>query len=262
MVVPFVHLSLLAYLAAGGCYLAWLLKPHDFSQRWGRRLLVSGALVHLAALVTEYTQSGADPFWRPGGSLSLMAFLIVTGFLALDFKRPIPVVGAFISPLVVAVLVPAHLVPDRASAVYGAGLVLHVGTAILGTAAFALSFGLSLLFLLVERQVKARRLGRLAARLPSLELVERLAWRLTLAGFVFLSSTIALGKFFAQRTGALDLKTALAYVAWFTYAVVINARLMAGWRGRRAAFLVLAGFLLIVGVYLGLYRSSAYGAII
>lgn len=254
------HLALLAYVGAGVVYFVWLVRPRDALRRAAQNLLIAGAALHFASLALEVSAGGARSLVHAGGSLSSLAFLIVFGFIALDLRFQIPVAGAFVAPLVVAVLVPAHLVPDRASAVYGVGLAVHVGIAFLGTAVFALSFGLALLFLVTERQLKAKRLGRLAARLPSLDLVDRMTWYLTLAGFVLLSLTIASGAVYgrgASGLAPLDLKTTFAYVAWFTYAVVINARLSAGWRGRRAAVLVLAGFVLIVGVYLGVYRDAA-----
>ncbi len=37
---------------------------------------------------------------------------------------------------------------------------------------------------------------------------------------------------------------------------MIQARLVAGWRGRRVAMLVVAGFVLLVGAYVGLLSAS------
>jgi len=47
-------------------------------------------------------------------------------------------------------------------------------------------FGLALLYLASERQLKSKRPGRLFARLPSLDLIDRAGYRLAVWGFIFL----------------------------------------------------------------------------
>ena len=146
---------------------------------------------------------------------------------------------------------------------------MHVGAAAAGTAALALAFALSLLYLASERQLKAKHPGRLFLRLPSLELIDRVGWQLSVWGFVFLSVAIATGSLVShESTGAampLAPKEGFAVLAWALLAALIQARLVAGWRGRRVALLVVAGFLLLVGTYAGLLaappRSSAAAAL-
>jgi ABC-type transport system involved in cytochrome c biogenesis permease subunit len=47
-------------------------------------------------------------------------------------------------------------------------------------------------------------------------------------------------------------------LAWALLAGLIQARLVAGWRGRRLALLVVAGFLLLVGTYAGLLAAPQH----
>ena len=97
--------------------------------------------------------------WRGGQLFSLLAAATVAGYLALDFRYRLPVAGAFVAPITVAVMVPAHLVNDNwrqytPELTHSAALALHVGSATLGTAALALAFGLSLVYLASEKQLK------------------------------------------------------------------------------------------------------------
>src|SRR5207237_235892 len=122
-----------------------------------------------------------------------------------------------------------------------------------------LAFALSLPYLLGEKQIKTKHPGRLFSRLPSLDLIDRAGWRLSVWGFVFLSIAIATGSLVSKEsTGAsfpLQPKEGFAVLAWALLAALIQARLVAGWRGRRVALLVVAGFLLLVGTYAGLFAA-------
>jgi ABC-type transport system involved in cytochrome c biogenesis permease subunit len=51
-------------------------------------------------------------------------------------------------------------------------------------------------------------------------------------------------------------KQGFAVLAWALFAALIQARLVAGWRGRRVAMLVVAGFVLLIGTYVGLLTAA------
>src|SRR2546423_733706 len=78
----------------------------------------------------------------------------------------------------------------------------------LGTAPLALAFGLALLYLASEKQVKSKRPGRLFARLPSLKLLDRASYGLAVWGFVFLSLTIATGSLVSREASGAVLPLA------------------------------------------------------
>ena len=273
-----VHIALLAYAAAAAAFLAWLVRPQRVAAPQtgsrlvsaGRLLLLAGLVLHLASFAAQSHQAGiasvgmGSDEWRGGQLFSLLAAATVAGYLVLDARYSLPVAGAFIAPFTVAVMVPAHIVHSGARYVapaltHSAALVVHVGAAAAGTAALGLAFALSLLYLASERQLKAKRPGRLFARLPSLELIDRAGWTLCVWGFVFWSMAIATGSLASREasgaTMPLQPKEGFAVLAWALLASLIQARLVAGWRGRRVALLVVAGFLLLVGTYAGLLSS-------
>ena len=281
MATALVHIALLLYAGAAVAFLAWLVRA---SQRWvslGRALLAGGLLLHLASFVVALLAMGSSrstaglagagfgsDAWRGGQLFSLLAAATVAGYLALDLKYRLPVAGAFVAPITVAVMVPAHLVNSKAHAInpeltHSVALALHVGSAALGTAALALAFGLSLVYLASEKQLKQKQPGRLFARLPSLELIDRLGWQLSIWGFVLLSVVVVTGSFVTRAEGQglfrLEAKSGFALLAWALLAALIQARLVAGWRGRRVAILVVVGFLLLVCSYAGLLARSPIG---
>jgi ABC-type uncharacterized transport system permease subunit len=275
MATILVHISLLAYTAGAAAFLTWLVRP---SRRWvqgGRLFLLAGLLLHFAALAASFAGPGDANLtaiglgaegWKGGQLFSLLAAVTVAGYLLLDWLYDLPVAGAFVAPFTVAVMVPAHLVKSSARAVapqllHSLALFLHVGAAALGTAALALAFGLALLYLASEKQVKSKRPGRLFARLPSLDLIDKASYRLAVWGFVFLSLAIATGSLVSRESTGTTLplapKQGFAVLAWALFASLIQARLVAGWRGRRVALLVITGFVLLAGTYVGLLTAPA-----
>jgi ABC-type uncharacterized transport system permease subunit len=135
----------------------------------------------------------------------------------------------------------------------------HVAMATLGTAALAIAFGLSALYLASERQAKARRPGRLLASIHSLVSIDRGNTWLAALGFVFLSLAIATGSWASREASGSLLpfapKEAFALLSWALLFVLVQARVVAGWRGRRAALLVVIGFALLVGTWAGLLAA-------
>ena len=227
---------------------------------WAARVLTAaGWLLHGVGLALLLAGQG----WWPHGfseALSVLAFLLVALFLAIELRTRTPVLGAFLAPAAVAVWLPALWVaplggPPR-SGPWTPMLVAHIGVALTGLAVFAVATAVAVAFLLLERQVKGKRLGVLFARLPSLELLDGLNRRLVTWGFVALSLTLVTGLYVASRSEgahtfqAVEITTA---VAWLVFAGLLQARVLAGWRGRRVAWLTMAGFCLLVLSFVGTY---------
>ncbi len=269
MAAILVHLSLGAYLAASGAYLAWLVKPRPWLSTGGRSLLGAGLVLHTASLWVAVAASPEAP-WRGGQLFSMLAAATVALYLVLDLRYGLPVAGTFVAPLTVAAMVPAHLGGSGGAQlletqVHLAGWLLpvHVAAAALGTVALLLAFALAVIYLVSERQLKRKQPGRLFSRLPSLELVDRLGWQLSTWGFVLLTLVIVTGSFVTHEVGlgffTLNPKSGFALLAWGLLAASIQARLVAGWRGRRIAVLVVVGFVLLVFSYAGLLTSTPIG---
>jgi ABC-type transport system involved in cytochrome c biogenesis permease subunit len=116
------------------------------------------------------------------------------------------------------------------------------------------------MYLVMERQVKAKHFGLLFARMPSLEFLDRLNLRLVLWGFIALSVTLVTGSMFANHAAGLfwvwDVKQVVTVGAWVIFAALLNARFFAGWQGRRVALLTMAGFCLLLVSFLSSYAPQ------
>jgi ABC-type uncharacterized transport system permease subunit len=247
-----VHIALAAYLGAAVAYGVWLFRSGARASSLGWWLLAAGFLLHGASLAAELT-SGEGELFRFGEGLSILTWFTVGGALYVDRRHKMAIVSAFVAPLALALTAPTHLFA-RAYALPkgGAMLFLHAGAALAGIAVFAIASVLALFYVLLERQLKERKPGWLFLRLPPLETLDVLSYRLTLVGFVLVSLAIASGAIFTSGW-KWDSKELFALATWVVTAVVVNARITVGWRGRRAALLVMAGFVLLLGTYGGLF---------
>lgn len=95
--------------------------------------------------------------------------------------------------------------------------------------------------------------GTIVKKLPPLQTMETMLFRIIGVGFVLLSSILASSFFLFSHPFAPPLleKTLLAGTAWVIYAVLLAGRYLFGWRGRRVVYYTLSGFCLLVTVYFG-----------
>jgi cytochrome c-type biogenesis protein CcsB len=265
MDLQFLGISLVCYLVATVGFVIHLMVARDAPRRAALAVLVLAFLFETVGL----TLRGAETF-RPVSfhdQVSVLAWLIVGLYLGLQLRYHLAVVGALVSPLAFLLTLSAYvaysgartLPPDLQSA----WLPAHVAPAFLGYAIFALAFCVSLIYLIQENQLKGKRRGGIFRRLPSLETLDELNYRFVAWGFALFTIGIVTGSLLAKATwGAFwswEPVQVLSTLAWVLYAVLLQTR-SAGWRGRRAAKLTIAGFALLVITFIGLSVPGRHGA--
>jgi ABC-type uncharacterized transport system permease subunit len=208
---------------------------------------------------------GSVPYRTLAGSMALFGWMLAIAFLALHFRHRERGIGPFLIPFVIVFSAVALLIPFQPSSpkpeTQGPLFALHVTLAILGYAAFALSFVLSLLYLVQSRQIRRARTGLLFARLPSLEAIGRLNRTAVSIGIAALFVSVLLGVIWARHvwTGVGDAKLVWALFTLLVYALLLwmDRR---GWKGQRVAFLSIVGFGMVIFSYtvVNLYFSQAH----
>jgi cytochrome c-type biogenesis protein CcsB len=226
--------------------------PGTLYQRIGLSLLVVGWIFHLAATVLRGIAGGRVP-WANMFEFGLTATaLIVAVFLGSLFWRDLAYLGAFVSGFVLLSLgiVTVNFYVDVVPlppALQSAWLVIHVFVASTATAFFALGAGLSILQL-VRARSEARQMAKagLLTTLPASSVLESLAYRLNVVGFVLWSFTLIAGAIWAERAWGRywgwDTKEVWTFIIWVIFAGYIHARATRGWRGSRSAWLGIIGF--------------------
>ena len=101
----------------------------------------------------------------------------------------------------------------------------------------------------------AFRTDKLRERLPSLESLDGLMYKLAGVTFAGLALLLMTGAVWANeswgRYWGWDAKEVGALVAWLTYAGFLHSRIAYGWKGRHSAYFAIVAFLFVIFTYLG-----------
>lgn len=231
-----------AFGASAAAYLATHWRPSEVLANVARWLLRVAVVIWTGVLIwLAHLEVGQLPLW-----LGITALALSSLYLLMLRRYPIGALGSFISALATAL---AHLsmmvanpsVPTGTDEI-GWLLGVHIGLAFIGITAFAFATGASVLYLLQARALKQKGKASLSQRLPPLDVLDRIALRSILVGFPIYTVAILIGGAYAvQHGGSIKLSYILAMVSWLIYGVVLQARLTAGWRGRKAAILTAVG---------------------
>jgi len=224
--------------------------------------LGAGAALQTADLAIRGVQAGNIPVTNLAQSLIFLAWLIALAGLGIILRLKMQVIGTFVAPVVTVVLAIAAVMtqPGRLSmpdSLRSAWLPVHVTLAFLGVALFVLAAGVSVVYLIYEKRLKAKRvLGPVDNRAPSLEKLDRINYHLLGWGFLMLSLAIATGAIWADATWghfwSWEPQETWSLAIWILYAALLESRLTAGWRGRRVAALTLVVFTILIGSFLGI----------
>ena len=248
--------ALLLYGEAAVGYFGEVRRPGRAGRAatWGVRL---GWLVQTALLAVQVTRDGGFPWGTWASSLALFVWLVVSAYLIWGCRRPYRLLGLLVMPVAVVLLVVA-----RAGGGTGIGsvshdsnlfLVVHVGLVLAAFAGFTLAAALSGLYIGQDGRLRTSPATILRRQVPALATLDSLALRTVSwsVPLLTLGSAVGLVRLVAQndRVDALVAVTAVTWLVWCAY---LGLRLLAGWTGRRAAYLALAGFALVVVVRLAL----------
>jgi HemX protein len=268
MSVTVLRLATALYAAGAGAYILFFARPrHAGAAAVGYALVLAAFLVHAASIGLACKEYGGGEFFNLRGGFGMAGWIVAGAFLLLQRLSRLPSIGAFVLPLVLVAVLPGVFgagpgargpVPD---AVRLPALKLHVVTAIGGVALFAIAFGVALMYLLQEREVKGKHFGALFSRLPSLEALDRLTQRLVRFGFVVYSIALVAGSVVAKKTwGSFwdwDAQQVLSLVIWALYGGMVELRHL-GVHGRRYALLTLLGFALVLSSMVGLRHAPGF----
>lgn len=204
--------------------------------------------------------------WMPMGvrEVESLLGLVVTGlFFLVWWLYDAVSLGIFALPCTFFLLFVPALGPGRytfpSEGVRVSWLVAHIIALMLAYAALGFSLLASVFYLLQERRLKSKFGARKESRwlsldwLPSLDSLERIAHATLEFGFPCMTVGLVIGSVLAQETavGAAyfrDPKVVASFAMWGVYVALLLVRRGAGLRGRRAAYLSGAVFLVMLAV--------------
>jgi cytochrome c-type biogenesis protein CcsB len=226
-------------------------------------LTVLGLLSHAGVLVTRAAAAGRVPWGNMYEFAVSVCFVAVLAWLTVVARQArtrdsVRHLGWFVMLPVVLLLGLAGTVlytqvTPLVPALNSYWLWIHVSAAVIGTGVFLVSFATAVLYLIRDKYDRVTAAGStlrfpvtLGPRLPGADALERTTFRMIAFGFpIWTFATIA-GAIWAEaawsRYWGWDPKETWAFISWVVYAAYLHARATAGWRGRRAAWIAVAGW--------------------
>src|SRR5512146_1523274 len=200
---------------------------------------------HFVSLVEAFATEHTLLLASIHNSESLLAFVVMVGFMLVYWRYQTTTPGVFVFPLVFLLTFVAAMGQQKivlaTPLVRNGWIIAHIVMIFTGYAALVLSFCASLLYLVGERALKSKRPSGMLNRLPPLETIDEIGYRSLLLGFPFMTLGLVAGAVVAQAKFGpryfQDPKIMLSLLMWFVYVVLLYTRWSAGWRGRRAAYL-------------------------
>jgi len=205
-----------------------------------------------ASLVFRTIATGHGPFSNMYEFSIAFSFGILGAYLWFERKYHQRVLGLLALPVALGLLayawtIPADIEPLVPALQNNLLLSVHVATAIVAYGSFTIAFAAALLFLI---QPETGRWG-----LPKPQVLDEIGYRAIVVGFPFLTLTIVLGALWADvawgRYWGWDPKETASLVTWFIYGAYLHARVVRGWRGNKAAILLIVGFGATLLTYFG-----------
>ena len=255
----------LGYTAALGGYAGFLATSRRSLGRAATLFVVGGLVMHCLALMERSGWGKSMPYDDLYGSLLLFAWLLAATYLGLEVFHRERSVGALVMPVVLIILALSQAGPVAVPMPppgRGPLLALHITLNVLGYAAFALSFVLSVIYLIQNRLLRHHRLRTLVWRFPALEMLERMSRSSVAVGLVSLLAGMALGVVWVSRIYGTywsgDPKEIITLLVLVVYAGYLWLGRTTAWRGARASVLCVVNFLVVLFSYsvVNLYLSD------
>lgn len=258
MVILF-ELALTLYFASTIVGVIELFKGSKATTRIMLFLAVLGFILHTLNIILRYFLSGHIPITNLHEASSFFSWCIVLLFFYIEYRYRIGLLGSFIMPLVFIMMLSSSILPREmkplSPVLQSYWLGIHTILAFLGDAAFAFAAVIGLMYLVQEHFVKKKHLGSLFQRLPNLQLLDEINYKLITLGFPLLTLAIITGALWAESAWGSywrwDPKEVWSLITWLIYVLVLHARLRVGWKGKKAAILSIIGFCVVLFTFLG-----------
>lgn len=263
-IVTFVYgLAAFFYIAA------WVFQK-PFAGRLATWTAIIGFTGNTAGIILRWVESyqlgiGHAPLSNLYESLVFFAWTLVLLYLYIERRYQNRVIGAFSTPLAFLAIAYASLSPSTGVKIQpllpvlkSNWLIAHVVVCFIGYAAFAIAFGISIMYLIKDRENANSRPspdGGFLSYLPKAQILDDMTHQLVMFGFLFLTVGIITGSVWANsawgRYWGWDPKETWSLITWLVYAAFLHFRMMRGWHGKRIAVISIVGFAAVLFTYFG-----------
>ncbi len=244
------------YLASMVLYFIFFVMKNEKAAQIAGWVISAAFVLHTAALVVRGVGAGRLPLTNQYEFATSFAWGICLCFLVFVKKYHFRALGTFVTPVIFLLIGYAAMqsreVRELMPALRSNWLGIHVSTAIISYGAFGVSFAVSLMFLLKQGRENHDFWKK---NIPDYDRLDIISYRAVSLGFLFLTFVIITGAIWAERAWgsywSWDPKETWSLITWIIYALYLHLRLNKGWRGRRAAWFAVIGFVCVLFTYIG-----------
>ncbi len=253
------------YLVGSIGYFIFAYRGKAVAYKGSSFFIVVGLIAHCMDLIFEFLSNGSAFFVSKGNSLSIVAFLSALLFIILASFTKLRIMGTIVMPLISAMMFTSLLLPSttaQSSKILKNSLItFHIATIFVAYSFFTIAFSLSVIYLLQERILKKKALktaiGKDFNTFPSLESLDRLSHRCIMIGFPLMTAGLISGfgsaSLFWKSAWSGDPKEIFSLITWTIYAILFHERLAVGWRGKKASWLAILGFIGVLITFIGIH---------
>lgn len=288
----FFTIAFVAYIIGALGFFIYISSCKEPVGRLSIMITVLGFIIHTIAMIARIIESGRLPFSNQFEFANSFTWGIVLCYLLLHYYYHFTAIGAFVMPLAFLMMGYASVLPKTIRplmpALQSRWLTIHVGSAVISYGAFAVSCGISIIYLLsISRQRNAelqlspsieetnedstlfnskpfmknrqspphQTFHASKKLLPNKEICDYLSYRVIAFGYFMLTIVIISGAIWARsawsRYWGWDPKETWSLITWIIYSVYLHLRFNKGWRGKPAAWFAIIGFICVIFTFIG-----------
>ena len=220
-------------------------------------LTIAGLVMHIAGISLRGISEDRVPWGNMYEFITAITCMAVIVLVAAVIRYQAYYIGLFVLiPVVFSLGLAVTVIYTPAGSLVPAlqsyWIAIHVTAMIVAAGLFLVGAVTTAMYLAAdrnERRVAAGQDSRTAgimAHLPRPLILDRLSYRAILFAFPVWTFGVMAGAIWADhawgRYWGWDPKETWSFITWVVYAGFLHARATAGWRGRKAAYIQLAGF--------------------
>ncbi len=196
--------------------------------------------------------TGHGPFTNQYEFSVSFAWGILLAYVYFEHKYHVRTIGLLVLPIAAAFLLYAISMGATANPLVPALqnpplLITHIVVAVVAYGAFSISFATAVLYLIQPEGGKAA--------LPKPALLDEMGYRAVIIAFPLMTLTVVIGALWAEKAWGSywtwDPKETASLITWLIYGAYLHARVARGWVGRRAAWLLVLGFVSVLFTFFG-----------
>ncbi len=211
-------------------------------------------------IILWWSLQGHFPMTHWTDSTALFAWAITLIYLIIIRLTDLRALGSFVMPVAfIAILISYSFSVDTSTPselLKTYWIIPHVTLIILAYAAFIAAFGFGLMYLMAEKKIREKTHSPFHNLLPSLGISDEFGYRCTILGVILFTMGVIIGSLWTQYIQELpwkwlDPKVISTLITWLIYVAQIGIRQFWGWRGRKAAYASIIGFIAFLCNFVG-----------